>query len=221
MVVLFMKKVVETGEELNDEERNLLSVGYKNIVGGFRTSWRSLALIEQRELEAGTLRLDLLTNYRRRLELQLQNSCDEVTRLIDQHLLPSASTVECKAFYLKMKADYCRYMSEVAQVTGACALPLVDALLSLLALAVANKRSETAGATSSLSVTRPGDDRKVPTSPHFIISGDRLRSLLTQPVRSPHRSRAEKTEQGRLASSLLRMRNSRALSRRRRKRTKR
>ncbi|CBZ53911.1 putative 14-3-3 protein [Neospora caninum Liverpool] len=86
-LVFFMKKVVEAGQELNDEERNLLSVGYKNIVGGFRTSWRSLALIEQRDLEAGSLRLDLLTNYRRRLELQLQATCDEVTQLVDKLFL--------------------------------------------------------------------------------------------------------------------------------------
>ncbi|EPR64937.1 hypothetical protein TGGT1_269582 [Toxoplasma gondii GT1] len=114
-LVHFMRKVVESGQELNDEERNLLSVGYKNIVGGFRSSWRSLALIEQRDLDAGSLRLDLLTNYRRRLELQLEATCDEVTQLIDKHLLPTATSTDCKAFYLKMKADYCRYMSEVAQ----------------------------------------------------------------------------------------------------------
>ncbi|PFH35618.1 14-3-3 protein [Besnoitia besnoiti] len=114
-LVMFMKQVVEAGGELNDEERNLLSVGYKNIVGGFRSSWRALALIEQRDLEAGHLRLDLLTNYRRHLELQLEKTCEEVALLIDKHLLPSATTTDCKAFYLKMKADYCRYMCEVAQ----------------------------------------------------------------------------------------------------------
>ena len=38
----YMKKVVLTGQELNEEERNLLSVAYKNTVGSRRTAWRAL-----------------------------------------------------------------------------------------------------------------------------------------------------------------------------------
>ena len=40
-----MKKVVNTGSELNSEERNLLSVAYKNTVGSRRTAWRALSSI--------------------------------------------------------------------------------------------------------------------------------------------------------------------------------
>ena len=40
-----MKKVVATGSELNSEERNLLSVAYKNTVGSRRTAWRALSSI--------------------------------------------------------------------------------------------------------------------------------------------------------------------------------
>ena len=35
-----MKAVTETGIELSNEERNLLSVAYKNVVGARRSSWR-------------------------------------------------------------------------------------------------------------------------------------------------------------------------------------
>ena len=41
----YMKKVVVTGQELNEEERNLLSVAYKNTVGSRRTAWRALSSI--------------------------------------------------------------------------------------------------------------------------------------------------------------------------------
>jgi 14-3-3 protein epsilon len=41
-----MKKVVESGQELNVEERNLLSVAYKNSVGSRRTAWRALSTLE-------------------------------------------------------------------------------------------------------------------------------------------------------------------------------
>ena len=43
-----MKEVTETGEELSNEERNLLSVAYKNVVGARRSSWRVISSIEQK-----------------------------------------------------------------------------------------------------------------------------------------------------------------------------
>ena len=43
-----MKKVTEMGEELSNEERNLLSVAYKNVVGARRSAWRVITSIEQK-----------------------------------------------------------------------------------------------------------------------------------------------------------------------------
>ncbi len=48
-MVAYVKKVVEMGTELNVEERNLLSVAYKNSIGGRRTAWRVLSSIENKE----------------------------------------------------------------------------------------------------------------------------------------------------------------------------
>uniref|UniRef100_A0A673VHU7 14-3-3 domain-containing protein n=1 Tax=Suricata suricatta TaxID=37032 RepID=A0A673VHU7_SURSU len=37
-----MKSGTEQGAELSNEERNLLSVAYKNVVGARRSSWREM-----------------------------------------------------------------------------------------------------------------------------------------------------------------------------------
>ena len=37
-----MKKVVKMGANLTIEERNLLSVSYKNAIGARRTAWRAI-----------------------------------------------------------------------------------------------------------------------------------------------------------------------------------
>ncbi|CAH2330066.1 14-3-3 beta alpha [Pelobates cultripes] len=43
-----MKAVTEQGGELSNEERNLLSVAYKNVVGAHRSSWHVISSIEQK-----------------------------------------------------------------------------------------------------------------------------------------------------------------------------
>jgi len=42
----YMKAVVQSGQDLSTEERNLLSVAYKNSVGSRRTAWRALSSIQ-------------------------------------------------------------------------------------------------------------------------------------------------------------------------------
>jgi len=44
-----MKKVAELDVELTVEERNLLSVAYKNVIGAQRSAWRIISSIEQKE----------------------------------------------------------------------------------------------------------------------------------------------------------------------------
>lgn len=44
-MIKYMKEVSRTGEELTNEERNLLSVAYKNSVGSRRTAWRTITAI--------------------------------------------------------------------------------------------------------------------------------------------------------------------------------
>lgn len=60
-----MKKVTELGVELSVEERNLLSVAYKNVIGARRASWRIISSIEQKEESKGSEdKLKLTKEYR-------------------------------------------------------------------------------------------------------------------------------------------------------------
>ncbi|XP_004478826.1 14-3-3 protein sigma [Dasypus novemcinctus] len=111
----FMKGAVEKGEELSCEERNLLSVAYKNVVGGQRAAWRVLSSIEQKSNEEGSEEKGPeVREYRDKVETELQGVCNTVLGLLDTHLIKEAGDAESRVFYLKMKGDYYRYLAEVA-----------------------------------------------------------------------------------------------------------
>lgn len=108
-----MKAVTETGIELSNEERNLLSVAYKNVVGARRSSWRVISSIEQKT-EGSEKKQQMAKEYREKVEKELRDICQDVLGLLDSFLIPKASNAESKVFYLKMKGDYFRYLAEVA-----------------------------------------------------------------------------------------------------------
>ncbi|KAK4787030.1 hypothetical protein SAY86_010863 [Trapa natans] len=108
-----MKNVAQLNVELTVEERNLLSVGYKNVVGSRRASWRILSSIEQKEELRGNEANAKITNeYRKKVESELSSICSDIMVVLDRHLIPSASTGESKVFFYKMKGDYYRYLAE-------------------------------------------------------------------------------------------------------------
>jgi len=108
-----MKSVTETGVELSNEERNLLSVAYKNVVGARRSSWRVISSIEQKT-EGSEGKQLMAKGYREKVEKELKEICQDVLCLLDKFLIAKASNAESKVFYLKMKGDYYRYLAEVA-----------------------------------------------------------------------------------------------------------
>ncbi|KAJ6947615.1 hypothetical protein NC651_002096 [Populus alba x Populus x berolinensis] len=114
-MVEFMEKVAKTidNEELTMEERNLLSVAYKNVIGARRASWRIISSIEQKEESRGNEdHVTIIKEYRGKIEAELCKICDGILSLLETHLVPSASAAESKVFYLKMKGDYHRYLAE-------------------------------------------------------------------------------------------------------------
>ncbi|XP_048232550.1 14-3-3-like protein GF14 kappa isoform X1 [Ricinus communis] len=115
-MVQFMEKLATSstpGSELSVEERNLLSVAYKNVIGSLRAAWRIVSSIEQKEeSRKNEEHVVLVKEYRSKVESELSNVCAGILKVLDSHLIPSATATESKVFYLKMKGDYHRYLAE-------------------------------------------------------------------------------------------------------------
>jgi len=108
-----MKKIAQLDVELTVEERNLLSVAYKNVIGARRASWRILSSIEQKSSDSDNP-TKLAEKSRKKVEEELTTICNDILSLIDKHLLRSSDSGESRVFYFKMKGDYHRYLAEFA-----------------------------------------------------------------------------------------------------------
>jgi len=110
-----MKRVAGMDVELSVEERNLLSVAYKNVIGARRASWRIISSIEQKEEgKADDPKVEMIRGYRNQVEGELRDICHDILEVLDKHLIPSAASGESRVFYYKMKGDYHRYLAEFA-----------------------------------------------------------------------------------------------------------
>ena len=113
-MVDFLRPVIkEKGSTLSNDERNLLSVAFKNLISSQRSGIRTISAIEQNkkyEKYAGAL-----AEYKTKIENNLFANCDDIIKTIKTDILASASEAEAKAFFLKMIGDYCRYIAENAK----------------------------------------------------------------------------------------------------------
>mmetsp|Transcript_26421 Transcript_26421/g.30314 ORF Transcript_26421/g.30314 Transcript_26421/m.30314 type:complete len:242 (-) Transcript_26421:798-1523(-) len=114
-MIEFVSKFAKMGEDLQTEERNILSVAYKNVVGSRRAAWRVLSSIEQKETNKDNAQnVERVKGYKVKVEEELLKLCNEILSLLDDTLIPKAGNAEAKVFYYKMKGDYFRYISEFA-----------------------------------------------------------------------------------------------------------
>jgi len=112
-MVAAMKKVAALNAELTVEERNLLSVAYKNQIGARRSAFRIISSIEQKEKSKDNeAHVKKIKEYTAKIEKELHDIVKDVMEVLDNHLIPHATSDEANVFYHKMKGDYYRYVSE-------------------------------------------------------------------------------------------------------------
>jgi len=109
-----MKEVINLNPNLSTEERNLLSISYKNVVLLRRNSWRTIHTALQKA-EPGSSEYHNIEGFKSVVENELFQFCNDLLSLIDKTLLTQNDNGEAEVFYLKMKGDYFRYMAEVSK----------------------------------------------------------------------------------------------------------
>ena len=116
MMDLVRHFISKCSTEFTEDERNIISVAFKNVVGNRRTAWRVLHSIESKEGKRGNEENKArAVAYREKVEGELRSFCREILRIIDNDLLTKITSDEGKVFFIKMKGDYYRYICEFAQ----------------------------------------------------------------------------------------------------------
>jgi len=109
----YMEAVGNATNELSVEERNLLYVAYKHAVDSRRAAWHIMSSAERKEKTNGNEdQASYARDYRNKVEEELQKICDTILKLLGEKLIPNTPSGESKVFYVKMKADYYRYIAE-------------------------------------------------------------------------------------------------------------
>merc|ERR1712086_162281 len=113
-MVEFLSAVLETkGAEVSSDERNLLSVAFKNLISAKRAACRTIHAIEQNpKYQKYT---DALAAYKKSIEEKLTGDCQMIIDTINQKVLAKECAGESKAFFIKMVGDYYRYIAENAK----------------------------------------------------------------------------------------------------------
>ncbi len=120
-----MKAVAQQPQELSVEERNLLSVAYKNVIGSRRASWRVISSIEQKGEQE---RLPLIREYKAKIEDELLEICNDILSIIETELIPNSTSEEGKVRFVSHRClSACRlaaYYMDLCLLAHATALAL-------------------------------------------------------------------------------------------------
>jgi 14-3-3 protein epsilon len=118
----YMGRVVKekSGNELTVDERNMISVAYKNMMTAYRTAWRQICDAMNSE-DLNSAYMNAAGEYKEKVAGELKKLITKVEAEIKVFISgPSAATkttpegVEILVFFQKMKGDYNRYGAEVS-----------------------------------------------------------------------------------------------------------
>jgi len=106
-------------QTLDVEARNLFSVAYKNVIGAVRSSWRTITSGQFTDVDTEAIEM-----YRIAIESKMETICNEVLDLLGSTSTEKTGLLsvwkssqgnedaEARIFYMKMRGDYYRYLSE-------------------------------------------------------------------------------------------------------------
>jgi len=125
-MVKYMRRIVDIGipaNELSVEERNLLSVGYKNMMSVRRTAWRTVQQYFEKNTEDGS---EAQANYDKEYSEHISQEVFALIKEVKEEIVAKyvdganksadpQNDAEVIVFFKKMEGDYNRYGAEITE----------------------------------------------------------------------------------------------------------
>ena len=110
-VVASIKTLIKSpDDQLTVEERNLLSIAFKNLTAQLRNQWRIIDTLEKKAAARSTpQQVALMHLQKERIRRELEGTCMEIVELLEKFLINSANPGEEKVFYSKMLVEFPPY----------------------------------------------------------------------------------------------------------------
>ena len=113
MIEILENLINKKKEEINSEEKNLISIAYKNYISEIRNSINIIISYENKELlKEKSFYLDYIKEYKEKIIKELEIECIKICNSIENIIKPKLETKELKVFFGKLKGDYYRYIAE-------------------------------------------------------------------------------------------------------------
>ena len=93
-MVMWITKFIQLEPKLSMDERNILSAGFKNIIGSKRSSWRLLQNLERKEEKKGgnnNTNLNSVREVKVKVENEMRRICDDIQNILDKYLVPTST----------------------------------------------------------------------------------------------------------------------------------
>lgn len=116
-MVNYMKDIAhDKTAPLTGEERNLLSVAFKNAVGSLRSALRIARSAHAKEESHGAKdQQEFARTYCNKIKQQLEDICKTILTLLSDRLIEKDSRLDSRVLYYQMQGDYNRYLAEFAE----------------------------------------------------------------------------------------------------------
>ena len=100
-------------KDLLPKERELLSYGYITYINSKRNSLHVCMAFETKEKkEYNSAILGPIRDYRKKIEQELSDTINNISLFLDSVLIKNAEDNNTKIYYLKLKGDFNRYITE-------------------------------------------------------------------------------------------------------------
>ena len=125
-IIFFIEKILNINKTLDEEIKIIYNSNCKKITNNFRKSLRNINEEIEKNKSSDKILLMRLNDLKKKIFEELQFFCQHLSDVLSNILIPNCLNDKEKFYYLKMKADYLRYICENEEIINNSQIDLIE-----------------------------------------------------------------------------------------------